>query len=257
VSIAETQAQKAEAALARAEAARDRGDWSAAVAAYRLCLEQDPRSFNAWFGLGRVLKEDGAWIDALVAYGRALALGGQDPALLAAMGELHAAMGHRQEAADFRWRSAQSASATPSQPAASSDWAAPSPRGVWRYWSNRKAFRLALAQGDTARDRGVWGLAAENYRRYLDFRPNNFGIRVQLGHVLKEAGRYDEAAEAYGQARRLHPHDGDLLLSLGHLCKLRGDRQAAIDFYRQSFEADRNSHARAELERMGLGPEPR
>lgn len=56
------------------DAARDRGDWPAAAAAYRRYLAGRPRHVAIWIRLGNMLKESGLWDEAADAYSRASAL---------------------------------------------------------------------------------------------------------------------------------------------------------------------------------------
>lgn len=56
------------------DAARDRGDWSFAVDAYRRYLVKRPRHVAVWIRLGNMLKESGRWDEAVSAYACASAL---------------------------------------------------------------------------------------------------------------------------------------------------------------------------------------
>jgi glycosyltransferase involved in cell wall biosynthesis len=102
-------------------------------------------------------------------------------------------------------------------------------------------------RADAARDEREWGVAAELYREYLKAAPRDFGIWIQLGHMLKENGNLDEALAIYRRAARLRRNDPDLLLSLGHVHKLRGDLTAAARMYGRSMAVDLNRSARSEL----------
>lgn len=115
----------------------------------------------------------------------------------------------------------------------------------------KRAFQRAYGRANAARDSGRWARAAVEYRRYLRHRPDDFGIWVQLGHVLGESGDAAGADQAYRAAYALKSDDADLALCRGHLARRTGDTVAAIDFYRQSVELDGNPHAAnalAELE---------
>jgi O-antigen biosynthesis protein len=118
--------------------------------------------------------------------------------------------------------------------------------GWWQKLTGRGATPMRR-EGDAARDARRWDEAAERYRAYLDARPDDFAIWVQLGHALKEAGDLPGAGEAYGAAFRLRPRDADLLLNMGHLAKRRGDWAEAAYRYRASYRVDANNHARTEL----------
>lgn len=94
-----------------------------------------------------------------------------------------------------------------------------------------------------ARDRRDWRCAADSYRRFLSYRPDDFAIWVQLGHMLSEAGDPVAADAAYRTAHRLCPDDADLALCRGHLARRGGDREGAAEHYRRSFELDGNAEA--------------
>ena len=117
-----------------------------------------------------------------------------------------------------------------------------------RHDRNRiRALDQLRGTGDQARDARHWPEAEAAYGAFLGLAPDDFGIWVQLGHVLKESGRWDAAAGAYGTARDLKPDDPDLCLQLGHLSKLRKDVEGARTHYRDSFDLDRNPIAEREL----------
>lgn len=124
--------------------------------------------------------------------------------------------------------------------------------GFWRKRAVRRAFRKASA----ARDGGRWGQSAAEYRRYLRYRPDDFAIWVQLGHMLGEAGDAAGADRAYGAAHALNPDDADLALCRGHLARRTGDIETAIDFYRRSVALDGNEHAAKALAELTPADEP-
>lgn len=82
-----------------ADEARDRGDWSAAAAAYRDYLELVPSDFGIWVQYGHALKEDRRLAEADHAYGRAMALKPHDPDLLMNYGHLKKMRDNLKEAA--------------------------------------------------------------------------------------------------------------------------------------------------------------
>lgn len=110
-----------------------------------------------------------------------------------------------------------------------------------------------LAAADAARDRGDWGAAAQEYRRYLKLKPDHAEIWVQLGNMFKEQHRIEPSLSAYNKALSLGLNTSDTHLQLGHLHKVKGDRQGAIQAYLQALEfTPLNLHAFEELERMGV-----
>lgn len=88
------------------DAARDRGDWLAAVESYRTYLNRNPDHFPIWVQLGHVTKESGDPLGAEQAYRRALALQPRDADLLLNMGHLLKATGRVDEAVELYQRSA-------------------------------------------------------------------------------------------------------------------------------------------------------
>lgn len=110
---------------------------------------------------------------------------------------------------------------------------------------NRAA--AARRRADAARGERRWPQAASGYRAYLDHRPEDAAIWIQLGHALKESGQLAEAGAAYAKALELAPRDADAHLQHGHLLKLRGDMHGAARSYGASAEIDGNADARREL----------
>ncbi|MCJ2180610.1 glycosyltransferase family 2 protein [Novosphingobium album (ex Hu et al. 2023)] len=120
--------------------------------------------------------------------------------------------------------------------------------------ASRRQAMDCRARGDEARDSRAWAVAADHYEAYLVHNPEDFGIRVQLGHMRKEAGALQAAEAAYAQALKLRPDDADLLLNLGHLSKLQGRLEDAARYYVKSARQVRGGYAMAEL-RGGWLPE--
>ena len=123
--------------------------------------------------------------------------------------------------------------------------------GYWR----RRAIRGAFRKGTAASRAQRWAEAAAQYRRYLGYRPGDFAIWVQLGHMLSECGDSAGADQAYRTAHGLDPADADLALCRGHLARRTGDVETAIAFYRESFALDGNLLAARALAEL-LPPEP-
>ena len=114
----------------------------------------------------------------------------------------------------------------------------------------RHLARRVRRQADRARSERRWAAAAAGYRRWLDQRPDDGAIWVQLGHMLREGGDLVGADHAYGRAAALLPDDADLMLFRGHLERQRGNVDAAADLYRRSHEQDGNAAAAHALEVM-------
>ena len=117
---------------------------------------------------------------------------------------------------------------------------------------NQEAQR-ELLKADRARDARLWDEAAVHYRRYLDLKPNDAGIWVQIGHSLKEGGKFDDADAAYRRSVELAPEEGDTYLQLGHLYKRMNKLAEAIEFYRRALETDYSLYdAKQELAEFGI-----
>lgn len=110
-----------------------------------------------------------------------------------------------------------------------------------------------LAAADAARDRGDWGTAAQEYRRYLSLKEDHADIWVQLGNMHKEEHQLDSSLTAYRKALALGLNTSDTHLQMGHLYKVMGDQQRATECYLCALDfMPVNLHAFEELEHMGL-----
>lgn len=110
-----------------------------------------------------------------------------------------------------------------------------------------------LAAADAARDCGAWATAAQEYRRYLEFREDDASIWVQLGNVSKEEHRLDSSMSAYRRALDLGLNTSDTFLQMGHLYKVMGDQNGAAECYLRALDClPINLNAFEELERMKL-----
>ena len=103
-------------------------------------------------------------------------------------------------------------------------------------------------QGDRSRDAGQWSAAAESYEAVLKLRPDDYGLRVQAGHMRKEMGDFDKAERHYLIARAEHPEDADLALQMGHFYKVAARPHEAFSAYRRAVALDApGDDARREL----------
>jgi len=87
------------------DTARERGDWSAAAAAYRRHVERNPQDFDIWVQLGHALKESGRYDQAEGAYQQAHRLNGANADLFLSRGHLAKLVGDTRSAVDFYNRS--------------------------------------------------------------------------------------------------------------------------------------------------------
>lgn len=95
-----------------------------------------------------------------------------------------------------------------------------------------------------------WSKAAELYAQALDLK-DNFGVRVQLGHMLKEAGCLDEAEQAYLKALSEKPEDGDLNLQIGHFYFVKNDLAQSLDYYTKAASIEPGNPTILEALRIG------
>lgn len=109
-----------------------------------------------------------------------------------------------------------------------------------------------MAAGQSAKRRGDWHAALENFSLAVRARPDSIGARLQQGHALKELGRLSDAEAAYRGAVRLDPSSVDPHIHLGHALKLLGRRSEAADSYARAVSvAPRDEVARNELVALG------
>jgi tetratricopeptide (TPR) repeat protein/GT2 family glycosyltransferase len=112
--------------------------------------------------------------------------------------------------------------------------------------------RALAREGDKARDRGAYAIAAKTYARALKLDPTRTDIYVQYGHMSKELGRHREAEVAYRRALSRSPGDGEIHLQLGHLLKLTGKMKEAFEAYKEAqVLLPANTAATAELHNLG------
>ena len=78
---------------ARGDAARDAGNWPAAIAAYEAHLATHPEDVAIWVQLGHANKEAGEFEEALLAYSKAQALNPRDADLFLSFGHLYKVWG--------------------------------------------------------------------------------------------------------------------------------------------------------------------
>src|SRR5882762_2158864 len=79
---------------------------------------------------------------------------------------------------------------------------APSPESVLRH-----AMELQQA--------GDLEAAVQGYREFLAARPNEAGVRSNLGVLLSQIGRYDQAIVEYKKALALDPGNAGIILNTG------------------------------------------
>lgn len=81
------------------------------------------------------------------------------------------------------------------------------------------SLRRMRAAGDRSQRERDWSKSVYYYQKYLERKPNDNLIWVQLGHALKELRRFSEAEKAYRRALQAAPNDSDALLHLAVLLR--------------------------------------
>ncbi|MGD9714216.1 MAG: tetratricopeptide repeat protein, partial [Thermomicrobiales bacterium] len=94
------------------------------------------------------------------------------------------------------------------------------------------------AAGDIARDQRDWQTAASHYSSYLELKPEDAAIWVQLGHCRKEGGNRDGAERAYLRALSIEPNNPDTHVQMGHIEKMNGRPDQALAWYRKAILID-------------------
>jgi tetratricopeptide (TPR) repeat protein len=120
-----------------------------------------------------------------------------------------------------------------------------------RFMQNELAVTLR-AKADRLRDSAHWRDAAQLYKLYLELRPEDAALWVQLGHCQKESGLIEDADVSYARAATLAPSGADIWLQIGHLRKIQGRVAEAIANYAKALDKDPMlTAARFELEALG------
>jgi uncharacterized coiled-coil protein SlyX len=122
-------------------------------------------------------------------------------------------------------------------------------------FTNKKLAKTIRAHADRLRDSRIWIGAAQLYKSYLDLRPQDAAIWVQLAHCQKESGLLDEADVSYGRAATMTPEVADIWLQIGHLRKVQGRISEATASYAKALTKDPVlMAARLELEQLKNKP---
>jgi ADP-heptose:LPS heptosyltransferase len=117
--------------------------------------------------------------------------------------------------------------------------------------ARRRVAKALIARASAERELKNYYAAAVLYDEALRFRPEDFGTRVQCGHMFKEAGDLARAETHYLRAQELSPDDPDLALQLGHFYKIAGRADASLAAYRRALELSPGwTEPKAELARL-------
>lgn len=89
--------------------------------------------------------------------------------------------------------------------------------------------------GDLAR-RGYLDLAADQYRKALQVKPDYARVCNNLGTVLADLGRIDEAMEHYRRALEITPVFAEVYYNMGNVCARRNKFDEAIHYFQKAVQ---------------------
>jgi len=73
--------------------------------------------------------------------------------------------------------------------------------------------------------------ALEMYRRRVEKKPRDAGLRLRYANVLRFLGRWDEAQAQYDQVKTLDPRNTDVYYALAQMAEWRKDPESALALY--------------------------
>ncbi len=196
------------------------GQIDTAEAHFRAMVEQRPEFAPAHRSLGFVLRRKRDHAGAKAAFARACALVPDDMELLLNFGQSAVDSGAAEEAEHALRRLLD---ARPDHDKA-----------------HHLLGRLARRKGDHATALGHFEAAGRA-------RPDDSGLRHEIGQALRDLGRLDESETAFADAIRLDPGRGPAHRARALLARHRGDHAAALEHFRAAHAAD-PSDAQRELE---------
>ncbi|MFH1740561.1 MAG: YaiO family outer membrane beta-barrel protein [bacterium] len=222
--------------LSEADSALARGDWEAAIRDYRLCLEKDPSSYEAQFGLAQALSFSGKHSEAIQVYTNLLSTHPDDPDARLGRGRVYAWERQFEEAeTDLTF-------VTEKHPEYTDAWSA---LGDVYLWSARP------------------DQATEMYTRCIEQKPDEPAHYIARAKAHRNTRRFAEARKDLDSA---HAKDGDqdeINQLLRELQRVPGARpwEASANYSFQSFNEDRadwhtyNASIRRTFERGSLALE--
>lgn len=200
-----------------AHALEDQDDLEGAIEKQREALEMRPGDVAARIKLGDWLRRLGRFDDALLEYGRADALGADDPDLLRNIAEILLQQRKFAEAEMVLQRAVEQAP--------------------------DDAKLLSLLAG-AKQLQGRREEACADYERALELAPDDTRVRIAYADALMRLGRLEEARAQFEQAVRVDPDHFQAQYSLGLLCSQLGDQSGArAAFERALFIEPRNVQA--------------
>lgn len=252
--------------------AQGRGDLERAELLFREVVERQPKHFLAWFRLGETLLAGGRPAAAEEAFQRAHSLRPNDPAVLAALGDLALSRDEPRKAVELfetvleqvpaanrlHYSLGLAHRALGDLEAARRHLARRGEVGVTvddplesRMQEVRAGERVHLLRGRQAFQVGRWEEAVQAFLEALEAAPSSVRARINLASALTQAGRVDEAKEMLAQALELEPDNPTAHFNLGILEMRAGKVDEAIRHLRRSVEIQpEDVAARLELARL-------
>jgi cytochrome c-type biogenesis protein CcmH/NrfG len=191
------------------------------VDAYAKYLELRPDDAAVWMQLGHCHKENGDLAHAEQYYLKSIALRPDNADTLLHLGRLKLALNDPDASEAYLRRAA--ALPSPVVDAAKELQALVTKPTAAVIWA-----------GDQARDEKRWAGAVASYRKYLELRPDDAAIWVQLGHSQKESGDFAGAEASYLKNLALEPGNPDALLHLGRVKLCLNELDAAKAYFRRA-----------------------
>ena len=203
-----------EATLARAEALKDQGRMTEAIARYREFVASDPEHFNGQRKLAAALLESGALSDALPPLERAAALQPKSAAAHYSLGfGLLQLRNFDRAEREFR----QALALDPD------------------YATAQSALGLTLWAS------GAHDEAVQTFREGVRRWPTSAEAHYNLGAVLDQSRQDEEAMAVYRKAVAIDPSYADAQFALGVIHAKRGEQTLAIDRFRRALQVKPDS----------------
>lgn len=233
----------AEADLQRGNRAYRRGDFEQAAGHYRRAIENEQTRTVAAFNLGKLLAQDGRWLEAREQFQIALERKGDNPQLLYYLGQAELALGHAETAKEYWMRSLKW---YPETSGAGFELA--------RLEAKEKNYQVALDYLQPLIDQPAWreqavllavdchsALGQQEFAISLvrsllkthSFWPES---HLALGRLLLEKGDYPGANQAYQAALKRNNKLPEGLYGLGRALEGEGHPKEAALCYTKALE---------------------
>ncbi len=249
--------------------AQRRGDLDRAVDLFRQVLELRPEHFLGHFRLGEALLAANRLDEAATALQRAHSLVPEDPAVMAALGELALARDEPRTAVEYfktvlervpaanrlHYSLGLAYRASGDLEAARRHLAQRGDVGVTvedrletRLQELTAGERVHILEGRRAFQAERWNEAVEAFSEAVRAAPDSAGARINLAAALVETGRVDEAVEELARALEIDPDNPTAHFNLGLLERTAGRLEDAARHLRRAVELQpEDAGARLEL----------